>query len=115
MLIHKGYVGKVEYDDEADIFHGEVIGLRDVVTFQAETAKGIKEEFVASVEDYLEFCAEKGRTPEKPYSGKFVLRLPYETHKAASLAAKHNGVSLNQWIVTHIHKAIENEFPQFSI
>ena len=69
MLNYKGYIGKVEYDDEADIFHGDVIGLRDVVTFQAETIKGVNEEFVASIEDYLEFCAEKGRKPEKPFSG----------------------------------------------
>ena len=40
MMQHKGYTGKVEFDDEAEIFHGEVIGLRDVITFQGRELSG---------------------------------------------------------------------------
>ena len=56
MLIYKGYIGHVEFDDEADIFHGEVINTRDVITFQGATVAEIKKAFHESVNDYLAFC-----------------------------------------------------------
>ncbi len=65
MMQYKGYTGKVEFDDEADIFHGEVIGLRDVITFQGKTVDEIKGAFRASVDDYLAFCAKRGQEPGK--------------------------------------------------
>jgi predicted HicB family RNase H-like nuclease len=62
-------MGKVEFDDEADILHGEVIGLRDVITFQGRTVDEVKGAFRESVDDYLAFCAKRGEEPEKPFSG----------------------------------------------
>lgn len=59
MLNYKGYIAHIEFDDEAELFHGEVINTRDVVTFQATTAHELKKEFIASVDDYLAFCAER--------------------------------------------------------
>ena len=75
MLIYKGYMGHVEFDDEADFFHGEVINTRDVITFQGKTVAEIKKAFRESVDDYLAFCKERNEYPEKPFSGKF--NLPY--------------------------------------
>lgn len=95
---YKGYFGKVEFDDEADIFYGEVINLRDVVTFQGETVKELRKAFHDSVDDYLEFCAARGEEPEKPYSGKFVVRVDPELHKTISIQARKNGKSLNAWV-----------------
>lgn len=66
IMKYKGYAGQAEYDDEAKIFHGEVIGLRAVITFQADHAKDIEKEFHASVDDYLDWCKERNVTPEKP-------------------------------------------------
>ncbi len=57
---YKGYVAEVEFDDKADVFHGEVINLRDVVTFEGETVDELRKAFQDSVDDYLEFCAERG-------------------------------------------------------
>jgi predicted HicB family RNase H-like nuclease len=37
MMTYKGYEAAVEYDEDAGIFHGEVINLRDVVTFQGKS------------------------------------------------------------------------------
>ena len=65
MMEYKGYIGKVEFDDEVGIFHGEVINVRDVITFQGESVQEIRQAFQDSVEDYLEFCAERGEEPEK--------------------------------------------------
>lgn len=76
MMKYKGYTGHVEYDDEAKIFHGEVLGIKDVVTFQGTTVDEIEQAFKDSVEDYLAFCKERGEEPDRPFSGKFNLRIP---------------------------------------
>lgn len=65
---YKGYAGRAAYDDEAQLFHGQVIGTRDVISFQSKTPKGLKNAFVGSVDDYLAFCEERGESAEKPYS-----------------------------------------------
>ena len=98
MIEYKGYIGQVEFDDEANIFHGEVINLRDVVTFQGATVHELREAFRDSVDDYLTFCAERGEAPEKPYSGRFVVRVEPELHKAVAMHAKVEHKSLNAWV-----------------
>jgi len=103
MMDYKGYIGDVEFDDEANIFHGEVINLRDVVTFQGETVNQLRKAFRDSVDDYVEFCAERGESPEKPYSGKFMVRVEPELHKAVALHARVEHKSLNAWV----HDALE--------
>jgi predicted HicB family RNase H-like nuclease len=98
MMEYKGYIGKVEVDDEAGILHGEVINIRDVITFEGSTVDEIHKAFRESVDDYLEFCAQRGETPEKPFSGKFVVRLPTELHRKAYIQAKLADKSLNSWV-----------------
>ncbi len=66
IMKYKGYTGRAEYDDEAKIFHGEVLGLRDIIAFQADNAKDIEQEFHISVDVYLEWCKERNEKPEKP-------------------------------------------------
>ncbi|HSW69395.1 MAG TPA: type II toxin-antitoxin system HicB family antitoxin [Gammaproteobacteria bacterium] len=107
MLIYKGYIGHVEFDDEADIFHGEVINTRDVITFQGATVAKIKKAFHESVNDYLAFCKERNEEPEKPFSGKFNLRIDPELHRQVFIAAKQRKVSLNQWIAEAIKHHIQ--------
>ena len=105
---YKGYEGVVTFDDEAKIFHGEVIGLKDVITFQGTSVEELEREFKESVDDYLEFCKKKKRPPEKPFSGKLLLRVSPEVHKEAALQAKYRGVSLNSFIDEAIKKAVSN-------
>ncbi len=88
MMKHKEYIGHVEFDEEAEIFHGEVINTRDVITFQGKTVKELKKAFVESIEDYLAFCKERGESPERPFSGKFNVRLDPNLHREAYIAAK---------------------------
>ena len=73
MLNHKGYTGHVEFNDEAGIFHGEVLDLNDVVTFQGRTVEELERAFRESVEDYLAFCQERGEAPDKPFSGRLMV------------------------------------------
>ena len=105
---YKGYFAKVEFDDDANIFHGEVINLRDVVTFQGETVGNLRKAFHDSVEDYLEFCSGRGEEPEKPYSGKFLVRVEPELHKTLVVQARKNGKSLNAWVHDTLLKIIKD-------
>ena len=98
MMEYKGYFAKVEFDDEAEVFHGEVINLRDVITFEGESVHDLREAFHESVDDYLEFCAKRGEEPDKPYSGRFVVRVTPDLHKRIAVRAKVDGKSLNAWV-----------------
>lgn len=110
MMEYKGYyAGQVTFDDEAGIFHGEVIGTRDVITFQGKSAAQLKKAFKDSVDEYLAFCSERGREPEKAFSGKFMLRISPEEHRMVSAAAQSSGVSINAWITQTIQEKAEEE------
>ncbi|MFJ4154024.1 type II toxin-antitoxin system HicB family antitoxin [Pseudomonas sp. NPDC089752] len=94
---YKGYAARIEYDDRDDIFVGRVLGMRDIISFHASSVPELHEAFSEALEDYLADCAEQGITPEKPASGKVMLRIRPEVHAAASIAARAAGKSLNQW------------------
>lgn len=106
MMKYKGYVGHVKYDDEAKIFHGDVLGIKDVVTFQGTSVEEIDQSFKDSVDDYLNFCKERGEEPEKPFSGKFNLRISSDLHAKLSLAAQIEGESLNHYISKILQKLV---------
>ena len=109
MIEYKGYIGKVEVDEEADILHGEVINIRDVITFEGQTVKEISQAFKDSIDDYLEFCAVRGEKPEKPFSGKFVIRVSPELHREIYIKAKIADKSLNSWISEIPERAIQTK------
>ena len=105
MLKYKGYAGYVIYDDEAHIFHGEVIGLKAVITFQGTTVDEIEEAFKDSIDDYIEWCKERGKEPEKAYSGKFNLRMSPELYVKVAAQAAHEGLSMNAYILKRLNAA----------
>lgn len=95
---YKGYEGSVAFDEEAEVFHGEVINTKDVITFQGSTVKELKKAFKDSIDDYLAFCEERGEKPEKPFSGNLVIRIDPELHKKLAIQAKKKRQSLNAFI-----------------
>ncbi len=103
---YKGYIGKVELDEEAGILHGEVINTRDVITFQGQTVEEITQAFRDSVNDYLDFCKERGENPEKPYSGKFTLRLEPDLHRKIHIKANLENTSVNNWVTEVLESAV---------
>ena len=105
MADDKGYRAAVTYDADAGIFHGEVVGTRDVITFAGTSVAELEREFRFSVDDYLAVCAARGRRPDKPFSGKIPLRVSPEIHRAAALAAKAQGKSLNAWLAETVARA----------
>ncbi len=106
MMKYKGYTGHVEYDDEAKIFHGEVLGIKDVVTFQGVTVDEIDQAFRDSVDDYLAFCKERGEEPDRPFSGKFNLRIPSDLHAKLYIGAQLQGESLNNYITKVLQRFV---------
>ena len=101
---YKGYWGEVTFDDEAKIFHGEVIGLKDVITFQGKNVEEIEQAFKDSINDYLIWCQERGEQPEKMYSGNVRLRMPQDLHAHLALEAARHGISLNDFINSKLRK-----------
>ena len=86
-----------EFDPSIYAFHGRVVGLLDVVTFQGRSVDDLRDAMEESVEDYLELCEEVGKDPERPYRGEFLVRTSPELHRAVATAAEAEGMSLNAW------------------
>ena len=104
-MTYKGYAAHVEYSDEDGCFVGHLTGISDVVGFHGETVAELRGAFTEAVEDYLETCKRMGREPQRPYSGKLMLRVPPELHARAAIAAKIAGKSLNQWAIDTLEHA----------
>jgi len=96
--LYKGYLAHVEFDDQANIFHGEVINIRDVVTFQGKSVEELRQALKDSIEDYFAFCAERGETPDQPFSGWLTVRLSPEQHRKVILAAEEAGEDIDKWV-----------------
>ena len=90
-LHYKGYTGSVH---------------RDGIIFEGDSADSLKKDFEESIEDYLAHCKEKGKEPEKPFSGKTVLRMSSELHQQAAAKARSIGISLNEFINRAISAAV---------
>jgi predicted HicB family RNase H-like nuclease len=106
MMRYKEYEANVEFDEDAELFHGEVVNLRDVITFQGRSVSELKKAFAASVTDYLDFCRQRGEEPERPFSGRFVVRTDPLLHKAMFSAARRAGTSLNRWVTEALQRAV---------
>ncbi|MEW6195081.1 MAG: type II toxin-antitoxin system HicB family antitoxin [Bacteroidota bacterium] len=101
-MTYKGYTAYIELDEEAGIFHGEVIDTKDVITFQGRSVNELKKAFKDSVDDYLEFCKTREEEPDKPFSGKFVLRIPKDLHRKIFVKAIKKGQSINNFITNSL-------------
>lgn len=107
MMEYRGYIGVVEFDSDAGIFHGDVINTRDVITFQGKSVDEIERAFRESVDDYLDWCKGEGVEAEKPYSGKFNLRLDPELHREAAITAKGLHMSLNSYVEKALRESLK--------
>ncbi len=106
-MSHKGYTARVEYDERDNIFVGRILGIRSIVSFHGETVAELRSQFEIAVNDYLVECKQEGIAPEKPASGKLLLRIPPETHGRALVAAQAAGKSLNQWASEVLQREVQ--------
>ena len=95
---YKGYTATVEFDPDDRVFHGRVNDIADVVTFEGTSVDELEAAFHNAVEQYVAFCEEQGRTPQRPYSGRFLVRVSPEMHRRAAEAAARAGESMNAWV-----------------
>ena len=106
MMKYKGYHATVQFDYDAGVLHGRVLDTRDVIFFESTSVDQLVKEFHFSIDDYLAVCAERGREPDKPFSGRIPLKVSSKLHRAATAAAKAEGKSLNAWVTEAIEKAM---------
>jgi predicted HicB family RNase H-like nuclease len=109
IMSHKGYNARIEFDDRDNIFVGRILGVRTMISFHGETVAKLRSEFERAVDDYVDECKEQGTKPEKPASGKLLLRVPPDVHGRAMVAAQVAGKSLNQWATELLQSAVRSE------
>lgn len=106
-MSYKSYAAHIEYSDEDQCFIGHIAGIKDIVGFHGESVSELRAAFEEAVDDYLETCARLNRSPQKPYSGKLMLRVPPDIHAAVAIAAEVSGKSINQWAAEKFADAVQ--------
>lgn len=106
-LKYKGYIARIDADEQDGYFHGRVINITDVVNFEGRSIAELKREFAKSMEVYFDFCREQGDEPDKPFSGSFMLRIDPSIHQAIAQAAEREGLSINKWAATALERAAQ--------
>lgn len=106
VLEYKGYHAKVEFDSEELVLRGKIEGINDLVNFECKDICNVEREFHAAVDDYLKFCEEVGKVPDKEYKGTFNIRISPELHKKLAIVALQNGDTLNATVEKAITKYV---------
>ena len=97
---------KIEFDQDAELFRGETLGLTGSADFYGKTVAELKREFKKSLEVYLDECTRRGIAPYKSYSGKFVARVGPDVHELISIAAADEDKTLNAWVKDTLTQAV---------
>ncbi len=105
VMSYKNYSARIEYSDEDGCFIGHLAGIRDVVGFHGESVSELRSAFEEAVDDYLATCEKLNRSPQRPYSGKVMLRLDPSIHARVAMQAESQGKSLNAWVQETLAKA----------
>lgn len=95
VMTSDAYQARIDYDPEADMFRGEILGLNGGADFHGRNPKELRADFRNSLEEFLAVCKEKGIEPRRSFSGKFNLRIPPELHEKLALVAQADGKSVN--------------------
>jgi predicted HicB family RNase H-like nuclease len=109
VLEYKGYLAEVHFSAEDDVFYGRLIGINDLVNFEADTVKGLRSAFTETVEDYLQTCKELNKEPDKTYKGSFNIRIPSQLHKEAAMMAAVKKITLNDFVKYAIDFTLSKE------
>lgn len=109
ILQYKGYYAEIHFSSEDEVFFGKLIGLNDLINFEADSVKGLKESFIEAVEDYLITCKQIGKTAEKTYKGSFNVRIPSDLHRQAAVFAAIKNITLNDFVRYALDLTISSE------
>ena len=102
----KGYHAKIEYDQEDRIFVGHVLGINDSISFHGYSVNELTSEFENAINNYIDYCNQIGKTPEREFKGSFNVRIRPEQHKKIALYAADEGITINQFVSTAIDDKI---------
>lgn len=98
MMTYKNYMAKVIFDEEANIFHGEVINIRDVITFEGSSVDELQKSFKESIDDYLDFCKLRNEKPNSTLNGYLSLNIPVSNQNLLRIAANKAGMDFEEWV-----------------
>jgi predicted HicB family RNase H-like nuclease len=104
-MSHEGYIAAMELDEDGGFFHGEVVNTRDVLTFRGRTLEELKSAFADTIADYVEWCRERGKAPERPYSGNFTVRISPDLHRLVASEAAKRGKSVNAFVADALDRS----------
>jgi len=105
-LQYKGYTGSVQFSEQDAVFHGRVAGIKSLISFEGDSVASITEDFHSAIDEYLEFCEQSGKQPEKPFKGSFNVRIGSELHRKAAITASTRGISLNTFVEDAIRQNV---------
>ena len=105
-LHYKDYIGSVEFSEKDAVFHGKVVGIKSLISFEGDSVISITKDFHSAIDEYLAFCLESGTKPEKSFKGSFNVRIGVDLHRNAALAASARGISLNTFVEDAIRQAV---------
>jgi predicted HicB family RNase H-like nuclease len=108
-LKHKNYFGSVEFSAEDTVLYGKIIGINDLVTYEAVSVEDLKNAFIEAVEDYLETCKDLNKSPDKFFKGVFNVRTSNSVHRSLALLAEKKKMKLNEVVNKAFDFLIENE------
>ncbi|AMD93819.1 type II toxin-antitoxin system HicB family antitoxin [Desulfomicrobium orale] len=108
VMMYKNYTAAIEYSEEDGCLIGRLQGIRDIVSFHGDSVEAIRAAFEEAVDFYLESCAKAVKEPQKPYSGRIILRMPPELHAELDVRARMNGKSLNAWLVGALNDSLHS-------
>ena len=109
VLKFKDYSSSIRFSAEDEVFHGKVLGINDLVTFEGKSVAELKKAFKEAIEDYLETCKNLQKNPDKVYKGSFNVRVPVKLHRAAALVASQKSISLNDFVKVAISYSIQHQ------
>lgn len=104
MIEHKGYVGTIEVDVDARNLYGRVLNITDTIFYEGDTIDELEQSMRDAIDNYLDHCAEIGKDPAQPFSGKIALRVDPLMHARLAAVAEGTGRSMNQIIVDALAK-----------
>ncbi len=106
MMEYEGYLGSAHYSDDDQVFFGKLEFISALVSYEGKDVKSLKKAFKEAVDDYLAFCKESGKEPEKPFKGSFNIRIDSDLHRKLVETATDQGVTLNTYIKDVLHHAV---------
>jgi predicted HicB family RNase H-like nuclease len=105
-MTYKGYTTKIEYSSEDDCLIGHILGIQDIVGFHGDSVEEARQAFEETVDDYLDICVQMGKKPQKPFSGKILLRVQPEDHALLAMKAQMEGKSVNSMLAEAVKTII---------